>query len=181
MFFYYPKFSFSEFKQQPGFDWQIEEQVQRYDTENADDLSNQLNAVSTSAEQMAANGEKSPVTNDCEGNEEQQQIGTSKSTLLPRRERRFNWNRWVRWFSPQMEGASSGFMPVRGPRRKTTFIAARGKKSTATKSMMQMVNHSEQSALGKTMSRPQTRYYLVALTVKPLLRSAPVPDALLQK
>lgn len=162
---------------QPGLDWQIKNQVQRYEnTENADDLSqsDQLSAVSssTSAEQMI---EKSPIANDARKDNEEQKIGISKLMLLPRRERRFNWNRWVQWFSPQMERTSSGFMPVRGPRRKTTFIAARGKKSMATKSMM--VDHKEEHSTRKGMSGDGTRYYLVALTIKPLLRSVPVLDA----
>lgn len=119
---------------------------------------------------------------------EQKEKRAKPELLLPRRERRFSWDRWIHWFRPPSDRTSMGFMPVRG--RKTTFIAARGKKSNsgAGKSMampMHGHNHNFNNHKHSTGGEGKTRYFLVALTVKPLLRSTAAvsvgPDAVLQK
>jgi len=84
----------------------------------------------------------------------------SQRDLLPRRERRLWYNRWLQWFKP-MDRISVGFMPVRG--RKGSFIAARGKKSAIPIA----VQHIQAQKLSETSGKSKVSYYLVAVKQVP--------------
>lgn len=159
--------------------------AQQFDRED-DDVTNALSDDQVSSLAISNQMVAEAFTEDeCK---EQKEKRAKPELLLPRRERRFSWDRWIHWFRPPSDRTSMGFMPVRG--RKTTFIAARGKKSNsgAGKSMampMHGHNHNFNNHKHSTGGEGKTRYFLVALTVKPLLRSTAAvavgPDAVLQK
>lgn len=159
--------------------------AQQFDRED-DDVTNALSDDQVSSLAISNQMVAEAFTDDeCK---EQKEKRAKPELLLPRRQRRFSWDRWIHWFRPPSDRTSMGFMPVRG--RKTTFIAARGKKSNngAGKSMampMHGHNHNFNNHKHSTGGEGRTRYFLVALTVKPLLRSTAAvavgPDAVLQK
>lgn len=97
--------------------------AQQFDRED-DDVTNALSDDQVSSLAISNQMVAEAFTEDeCK---EQKEKRAKPELLLPRRERRFSWDRWIHWFRPPSDRTSMGFMPVRG--RKTTFIAARGKK-----------------------------------------------------
>lgn len=145
-------------------EWTIDQRVTRYEDSNQKERA--LETDSSTEEKVDAAEGTSTKQNSTENRR------AASLVTLPPRERRLTWNRWMEWFRPLKSINRSPvhsplrFLPVRG--RKTTFIAARGKKSTLKGQSKSLVDQVKLHLASPLMDN----YSLVAVVLKRLPRES---------